>query len=61
MTATLRTWRGYLSPLVAAGLFYLALTIPLTHLVNYIDDRLRWGRPTADEEPLDPVISQEMI
>ena len=28
---------GNLSPLVAAGLFYLALTIPLTHLVNYID------------------------
>ena len=32
---------GNLSPLVAAGLFYLALTIPLTHLVNYIDTRLR--------------------
>ncbi len=25
-------------------LFYLALTIPLTHLVNYIDRRLRTGR-----------------
>ncbi len=36
---------GNLSPLVAAGLFYLLLTIPLTHLVNYIDDRLRRGRP----------------
>jgi len=35
---------GNLSPLVAAGLFYLALTIPLTHLVNYIDARLRRGR-----------------
>ncbi|ORL40740.1 amino acid ABC transporter permease, partial [Prescottella equi] len=35
---------GNLSPLVAAGLFYLALTIPLTHLVNYIDRRLRTGR-----------------
>ncbi|WP_430334862.1 ABC transporter substrate-binding protein/permease [Rhodococcus sp. ACT016] len=35
---------GNLSPLVAAGLFYLALTIPLTHLVNYIDHRLRTGR-----------------
>ena len=32
---------GNLSPLVAAGLFYLLLTIPLTHLVNYIDARLR--------------------
>ena len=35
---------GNLSPLVAAGLFYLILTIPLTHLVNYIDTRLRRGR-----------------
>jgi len=35
---------GNLSPLVAAGLFYLALTVPLTHLVNYIDRRLRTGR-----------------
>ena len=36
---------GNLSPLVAAGVFYLVLTIPLTHLVNYIDNRLRTGRP----------------
>ncbi len=35
---------GNLSPLVAAGMFYLALTIPLTHLVNHIDRRLRTGR-----------------
>lgn len=35
---------GSLSPLVAAGLLYLALTIPLTHLVNVVDDRLRRGR-----------------
>ena len=36
---------GNLSPLVAAGLFYLLLTVPLTHLVNYIDARLRtWPR-----------------
>ena len=34
---------GNLSPLVAAGLFYLLLTVPLTHLVNYIDTRLRRG------------------
>lgn len=46
---------GSLSPLVAAGLFYLALTIPLTHLVNYIDNRLRRGRPAgAVDDPLDP-------
>jgi polar amino acid transport system permease protein len=36
---------GNLSPLVAAALLYLLLTIPLTHLVNYIDNRLRTGRP----------------
>ena len=36
---------GNLSPLVAAGLLYLILTVPLTHLVNYIDNRLRSGRP----------------
>lgn len=38
---------GNLSPLVAAGLFYLLLTIPLTHLVNVIDERLRTGRQPA--------------
>jgi len=56
---------GNLSPLVAAGLFYLALTIPLTHLVNYIDDRLRRGTPpTEADDPLDPTSpanSQEMV
>ncbi|BBZ46657.1 amino acid ABC transporter permease [Mycobacterium parmense] len=42
---------GSLSPLVAAGAFYLILTIPLTHLVNYIDSRLRrGGRAAADED-----------
>ncbi|GAC56292.1 putative ABC transporter substrate-binding/permease protein [Gordonia hirsuta DSM 44140 = NBRC 16056] len=35
---------GNLSPLVAAGLVYLLLTVPLTHLVNYIDTRLRTGK-----------------
>ncbi|WP_055490762.1 amino acid ABC transporter permease [Streptomyces sp. TP-A0356] len=44
---------GNLSPLLATGLCYLLLTVPLTHLVNYIDRRLREGsRPTAvPEEP----------
>ncbi len=41
---------GSLSPLVAAGLFYLILTIPLTHLVNYIDTRLRRGRGAAEPD-----------
>lgn len=53
---------GNLSPLVAAGLFYLLLTIPLTHLVNYIDARLRRGRPPSEEDPLDPILtSQETV
>lgn len=55
---------GSLSPLVAAGIFYLALTIPLTHLVNYVDNRLRQGRGAAEpEDPLDRIASasgQEM-
>ena len=53
---------GNLSPLVAAGVFYLLLTIPLTHLVNYIDARLRRGRtPSEAEDPLAPMAPQEMI
>jgi len=35
---------GNLSPLVAAGLLYLCLTIPLTHLVNFMDKRMREGK-----------------
>lgn len=52
---------GNLSPLVAAGLFYLLLTIPLTHLVNFVDNRLRRGRPPAEEDPLPAATNQEMI
>ncbi|WP_234898641.1 amino acid ABC transporter permease, partial [Mycolicibacter kumamotonensis] len=54
---------GSLSPLVAAGVLYLALTIPLTHLVNVVDHRLRRGRPAEadDSVELSPAISsQEM-
>lgn len=35
---------GNLSPLVLAGVFYMAITVPLTHVVNYFDDRFRTGR-----------------
>jgi polar amino acid transport system permease protein/polar amino acid transport system substrate-binding protein len=47
---------GNSSALLLAGLFYLALTIPLTHVVNLIDHRLRVGRdvttdPDADAQP----------
>ncbi|WP_309064876.1 amino acid ABC transporter permease [Microbacterium sp.] len=38
---------GNLSPLVAAGVFYLVITVPLTHLVNYFDNRFRTGRRKA--------------
>ncbi len=51
---------GNLSPLVAAGLFYLALTIPLTHLVNFIDNRLRRGRRPDEDDPLVAATAQEM-
>ncbi|WP_435531007.1 ABC transporter substrate-binding protein/permease [Rhodococcus spelaei] len=52
---------GNLSPLVAAGLFYLVLTIPLTHLVNYIDKRLRTGKSDTSGtlDPLDQAIVVE--
>lgn len=48
---------GNLSPLVLAGLFYLAITVPLTHLVNYFDNRFRIGRrkPTPPKSGLDEV------
>jgi polar amino acid transport system permease protein len=32
------------SPFVAAGLVYICLTVPLTHLVNWFDRRLREGK-----------------
>lgn len=38
---------GNLSPLVLAGVFYLIITVPLTHLVNYFDERFRNGQRTA--------------
>lgn len=50
---------GNLSPLVAAGIVYLALTIPLTHLVNHIDNRLRTGRPAEVEDDPLPVTAVE--
>ncbi len=43
---------GNLSPLVLAGAFYLVITVPLTHLVNFIDERLRNGKPA--KKVLDP-------
>jgi polar amino acid transport system substrate-binding protein len=54
---------GSLSPLVAAGAFYLMLTIPLTHLVNFVDNRLRYGRSAGPQDPTERIASttaQEM-
>jgi polar amino acid transport system permease protein len=45
---------GNLSPLVLAGAFYLIITVPLTHFVNWVDDRVRSGkRPPAAAAPAD--------
>lgn len=41
------------SALIAAGLCYLVITIPLTYAVNWWDRRLRTGRqPSAPVEPV---------
>ncbi|PZG21170.1 amino acid ABC transporter permease [Micromonospora craterilacus] len=45
---------GNQSALLLAGLFYLALTVPLTHVVNWIDRRLRHGRPATGPAGDDP-------
>ena len=51
---------GNLSPLLLAGIFYLVITVPLTHLVNYIDYRLRTGkRPTVVTSGLKEVSEME--
>lgn len=43
---------GNQSALLLAGLVYLVITVPLTHVVNVIDRRLREGRPD-DADPTD--------
>ncbi|HKT56332.1 MAG TPA: amino acid ABC transporter permease [Microbacterium sp.] len=54
---------GNLSPLVLAGLFYLVITVPLTHLVNYFDNRFRTGRrkPAPPKSGLDEVEDLTLI
>jgi polar amino acid transport system permease protein len=42
-----------LSPLVAAGLLYLVITVPLTYAVNAWDRRMREGRPVAALPPVE--------
>lgn len=48
---------GNLSPLILAALFYLVITVPLTHIVNYLDARFRTGRrkPTPPRSGLDEI------
>ncbi|MGJ0184013.1 amino acid ABC transporter permease [Corynebacterium glyciniphilum] len=48
---------GNLSPLLLAGIFYLVITVPLTHLVNYFDDRLR----SSKRRPSGPVSGLEEV
>ena len=38
------------SPLIAAALAYLLITVPLTRFVNFLDRRLREGKEVAAEE-----------
>ncbi|MGV1866849.1 MULTISPECIES: amino acid ABC transporter permease/ATP-binding protein [Rhizobium] len=40
---------GNLSPLLLAGVFYLVITVPLTHVVNAIDTNLRLGKHKGGE------------
>jgi polar amino acid transport system permease protein len=51
---SLQQQTGNSSPVVAAGLVYLLLTIPLTRLVNHLDRRLREGpqRTAGNDEEL---------
>jgi hypothetical protein len=43
--------------MVAAGIVYLCLTIPLTYAVNAFDRRLREGRPSPVEP--EPVLAHQ--
>ncbi len=53
---------GNLSPLGPGGIFYLLLTVPLTHLVYYIDARLGRGRRRLDpEDPPPPGVVSSTI
>jgi polar amino acid transport system permease protein len=51
---------GNLSPLMLAGIFYLVITIPLTHIVNYLDKRFQTGRrkPTPPRSGLDEIVTE---
>lgn len=48
---------GNSSPVVMAGIMYLLITIPLTRLVNYMDRRMREGRPPQDDDVEGPQLT----
>jgi His/Glu/Gln/Arg/opine family amino acid ABC transporter permease subunit len=49
-----------LSALTAAGLLYLVITVPLTHVVNWWDKRLREGKPVEPSEELPAAVEESM-
>lgn len=49
---------GNMSALVMAGFFYVVITVPLAHLVNFMDKRLREGKRVA-AEPLPSSVAGE--
>lgn len=49
-----------LSALSAAGLLYLVITVPLTHVVNWWDKRLREGKPGETEEAMPPSVEDSL-
>ena len=54
---------GNLSPLLLAGVFYLVITVPLTHFVNAIDSLLRVGkrRPSQVTSRLEEVSELDAV
>jgi polar amino acid transport system permease protein len=48
-----------LSPLVAGGIAYLMLTVPMTYAVNAFDRRMRATLPGANERNLRPVTAEQ--
>lgn len=52
---------GNQSALLLAGLFYLAITVPLTHVVDVIDRRLREGRADSGADPDDGTDERALV
>lgn len=52
---------GNLSPLLLAGIFYLVITVPLTHLVNFFDHRLRVGKTPQRVQPASGLVEVEEL